>query len=182
MKKLLLFLLFFSGHLYAEPSKTTKYLMNDSLSMLEWGIFKIDNVLNTEKYPELDSVTRNSFDTTYDWDSNELTIKAVVYPSYEKLKKIGNKEACRLVLSSLKTRFGYHFRDSKVNFLSIANYFKHKGFYKREEPDTFSKDIEKMTRLTVKIYSSETNKPNFDRQSECTSKFLESEVYFVDKE
>jgi hypothetical protein len=42
-------------------------------------------------------------------------------------------------------------------------------------------DIENMTKVSVNIYASKNNKPNFSNKSSCTSGLLEKDIYFVDK-
>lgn len=173
-------LLCLAAPLSAEPTKTARYLMNDTPSMLEWGIFKLDRALSAVSFPELNTDGRSMSMTEYDWDSNELDIQITAYPSHDKIQEIGGKEACRIALASIKKRLGFASIDLVPNPLSVSNFFRHEGFHSVDSPDSFTKDVEEMTRVTVSIYSSKTNKPIFDRQSVCSSKFLDPKVYFVD--
>lgn len=180
--KLLPFLLLFCLPLKAEPDKTARQLINDSPSMLEWGMFKIENKFSTVNYKALKPVVENRFNVDYDWDRNELELTMVVYPSYEVINEHGAKEICRKVLTSIKNSLGFSFINSESNYLSISRYFEHRSFTRTNKTDTFSKDIEKMTRVTVSVHSSKADTYPLTNKAECTNKFLEKAIYFEDKQ
>lgn len=182
MKKVIGLLILLSTQLSAEPSTTAKYIMNDSLSMFEWGLYQIEDSLSEKKFKELDLIFRTITDTKYDWDSNQIKISMTIYPSFEKLNSIGEKDACRTALTDIKQHFGFGYDKEIRSFLSISRHFKHKGFINKSEPKSFMDDIENMVKVTVNIYGSKNNKPNFSNKATCTSKLLEKDIYFVDKE
>lgn len=181
LKKLLPLILLFSSQLSAEPNKTTEYLMNDSLSMFEWGIFRVEEALSDVRFPELEVVYKNHPNLNYDWDTNQLEIQLSIYPSHQKLKEIGPKGACKIGLSDLRGFFGIGSPDVIHDILGLQKYFRHKFFFKKNVTKTFANDIENMTQLTINIHSSENDKPLFDKKAKCTSKLLKDEVYFVDE-
>lgn len=156
--------------------------MNDSFTMFEWGLYQIEDSLSDKKFEELDLIFRTMIDTEFDWDSNQITIDMTIYPSFKKLNSIGEKDACRTALTDIKKHYGFGFDKEIRSYFSIARHFKHKGFINKSEPKTFMGDIENMVKVTVKIYGSKNNKPNFSHKSTCTSKLLEKDIYFVDKE
>ena len=181
MKKIIILFVFLSTQLNAEPNKTAKYLMNDSFTMFEWGLYQIEDTLAKKNFSDLDLIFRTIVSTEYDWESNQIKIDLVIYPSFQKISSIGEKEACRTALTDIKQHFGFGYDDERRSILSISSHFKHKGFINKSEPKTFMGDIEKMAKVTVKIYSSKDNKPNFSNKAICTSKLLEKDIYFVDK-
>ena len=156
--------------------------MNESPSMLEWGIFKMEKDFSTVRFEDIDPYLDTSITASYDWDADELRISILIYPSWEILELHGRKTLCRKAVSYIKSHFGYEYKDTDYNFNRISSYFEHDAFVKKNQPERFARDIEKMTRINASVHSSKTGKVPFHRQAACTSKFLEKELYFVDDE
>jgi hypothetical protein len=177
-----LLLILMSGKALSEPSKSVAYLMNDALTMFDWGLYKIEEKLGSMEFKELDLNFRNYGRAEYDWDSNRINLTVTIYPNYSSLQKLGASQICKTGLFKMKEYFGYGMEAQFRELFGINTYFDHKGFVNKSKPETFEQDIENITKLTIQVYASKTNKPQFAKQAECTSKLLEKDIYFVDDE
>jgi hypothetical protein len=131
MKKWMLLLVLLSSQIKAEPSTTAKYLMTDYVSLFEWGLYRIEGDLASMKFEKIDTIFRNLSSVDYNWDSNRIAIDMTVYPSFQKLKSLGEKEVCRIVLTEIKEHFGFGYEKEVRSLFGIERYFKHKGFVKK---------------------------------------------------
>jgi len=77
----------------ADPSRTVRYLMGESVSLFEWGIFRLQTRAQSFGWDDLE-VRKQFARVDYDWAKNQLRIQVTLYPSYRRLQK----RAARLVL------------------------------------------------------------------------------------
>ena len=66
---------------HAEPSRSIRYLMGESVSMFESGVFRIETAAQTLAWDDVD-IRKQFARVDYDWDKNQLTVNLTVYPRY----------------------------------------------------------------------------------------------------
>lgn len=90
----------------ADPSPSVRYLMNERVSMFEWGIFLLQTRAEHFAWDRGLDVRSQFARVEYDWQKNELGIKLVVYPAYKSLQQATAREACGSFISQMKTLLG----------------------------------------------------------------------------
>jgi hypothetical protein len=139
----------------AEPTSSIQYLMNEPVSMLDWGIYRITNRL--EKNLQL-GVVPFSQHASYDWDKNRIIIDIAV---------IGgtlNEEAkgwCRAVVSKIRTLMYINDKgNSMFNEGASSMYFSHyAGYAKKSEPEGLYKELDNITLIRVYVSTEGMKKP-----------------------
>ncbi len=167
---------------YAEPSSSVTYLMNEPFSLFDWGLYKLEDSLKDTKFKDLHLIFRTLSSVDYEWNKNVINITLTIYPSYSSLSKGDPKKICRSALTSIKERYGFGWEKDIRFLVSIKRFFQHKGYEKKDEPKTLMEDLEAMTKITVQVLASETDKPAFSKQASCISRLLEEEIFFLDTE
>ena len=141
----------------SEPSPEISNLMKDPISMLDFGIYKIDKLLRSElKLPSKTYLT-----VSYNWDKNLIDVqiynaayKPLVQPSENTYKR-----KCDNLISDIKIELGYNPHTGKSIFTDeqehaqlsvIPEYFSHSGFYRKSSKEGW-KEVEKIIKITAKL-------------------------------
>jgi len=177
---LALCMLLLSGAVHAEPDASTKYIMNEPLSLLEWGLYRLEKAYDKQTWSDLD--IRSQYTTArYDWSKNTIYFEIVVYPSFESLQKTPAQKVCGSVVHQIKSLFGvesgYEFmRD----YCGIGTYFHPQYWENKNSPKTLDSDIEKITNIQVKVMASKNDQAPFKEAASCSSELLQPEIkYFT---
>lgn len=178
-KMLLTLLLFMATSAYGEPSGTFRYLMNEPLTLLEWGLYRLEKYTGTMKFEELDLIKVNS-SVGYDWDKNRLQLGFVVYPKHMSLELTPAKELCGKMLLGIRSGFSAEFGDNIRDVMGISRFFERESFQSKSRPKSLMKDIENATVLQVHVYTSLTDKPPYRRVVHCEGSLMGEKVMFSD--
>ncbi|OHY72932.1 hypothetical protein [Marinobacter sp. AC-23] len=174
-------LLLASSNASSGPNKTVSYLMNEPLTMFEWGLYKVKDEIFSIEFEDLDLTFRNLAGVEYDWEGNRINLSLTIYPEYAFFKKVGGKKICKLALQKVKSRFGYGVEAKYRELFGINTYFEHKGFTNKSKPESLAEDLENITKIMINVYSSESNRPMFKKMATCSSMLLEDDVYFLEE-
>jgi hypothetical protein len=122
----------------AEPSNTINWLMNEPLTLFDYGIIKMEKRLNEDKCL-FDSCTTK---IDFNWNDNRIEIvkhiemtKNVFKTTKENLKKVTNNEIISISLKFVED--------------NLFNYFSHKGFSKKDQPINLSDELENIVDIKV---------------------------------
>ncbi len=168
---LVLMILMTPFNTFAEPNSSIKYLMTDKVSMLDWGLYKLENSLKGLDSKVLGLTDHPSWCVEYDWDKNTIKITCSVY--MEDNISINQKATCLSVIKNIKILYGSGYSD-------ISNFFQHNAFTKKDEPKTLVKDLQTMTTINVQIYVIKNDTLRCKKECSCTSRLMEDEVFFLD--
>ncbi len=169
MRKLFLVIAFFIS-LNAAPSKAFKFLMNDPTTMLDFGIYKLEQSLDNN-VSQL-KVKYNIFHTVnYDWDNDQLEV-------IRTLTLINNKKnistaLCKKELKNFKQNFYYY--DGKTKIYYYLHNFRHNGFQKGKNED--QQLIENIPSRTVSKIILYTN--GFKKNVSCKSVLTSDEILII---
>jgi hypothetical protein len=180
-KSILLFVCFALAPalLAAEPTPKIKVLMDEPLSLFDWGIFQVSHQLIDI---EVDGAKIET-SVAYDWNLNKIK---VIFFSHNS-KANGKEEAmktCREVIVEIKShlyidhitgkplRLGTLFDDSFV-----ATAFSPAGFQRKTWPEGVAKEVENI--MVIKGMVS-FGVPDGISRVECESPLLSNKVLFVD--
>jgi hypothetical protein len=172
-----------SSTAHADPSPSVRYLMGESVSLFEWGIFRLEARAQRFAFSDLD--IKNQFARVeYDWPKNQLRVKLVVYPHYQSLQKTTARQVCGSLIQQMKSLLGVA---PGFEFLrdidGIGTFFRHQHFEKSDAPKTLGADLEAITSLEVEVMASKNDQPPFKEAMSCSSELLKSETrYFTTSE
>jgi len=143
---------------HAEPDSSVRYLTNEPVSLLEWGIYRLQNNLNTAPL----DIPKQMLRVDYDWSKNQLLLHLAVYPSFESLQKTPAKAVCESVVHKIKAHFGVErgYEILRPSF-GIGTFFHPQYFEKNNTPKTLDFDIEKITNIEVKVMTSKNDQAPF---------------------
>lgn len=139
----------------AEPTANIQYLMNEPVSMFDWGIYRLD------KYFEdihIDGAQSIFYWTDYDWSKNIINLNFTIETntkSRDEAKEIG-KSLINKVRHSLGVDpdmgkpYGGNSR--------LYEYFSHNSSKDNKEPKGIESELEKITVIEVLVIAGEGKK------------------------
>jgi len=150
--------------IHAEPSKTVTYLMNEPLSMWDYGLYQLDNRLMDISLIQSGKISKTKFFATssYDFESNRITIFASTpldlsnIPSYrfEASSITVAKAYCKDMIGSVRSRLNANNRQLFAvtgQNSSVCGYFKHNGFKNALEPSNICNELESMIEIKTLV-------------------------------
>lgn len=102
----------------AEPSSDISTLMNRQISLLDWGLFRLEQSLNE---------TDHDVFVSYGWDENEITIGTISDP-HSKIESMEiAKRDCDEIFSDFDAKL-LIWDGEDFSFCQICNFFTHNGY------------------------------------------------------
>lgn len=162
----------------SSPSKITNYLMDEPLSMLDWGIYQISKDLGPQLFDDAGINYGRSF-ASYDWDQDRLNVSYVGYIKYKDIDK--GKGLCKAIINNLRAFFGVDIKSGKLTpFSNLGRYFTHAGFARNAQPDNVSAEISNVIQLESRIMTSKSGEPPYSYVSLCEAPLLGTKVLYKD--
>lgn len=168
MRKLIILIgCLLAGPAWAGPDKTIQWLMDEPLSLLDYGIYKIEQGLQ-ERFRGED-ISSSAY---YDWDSNEIRALLFVEVKYKDVSAL--KEECAIALDRMRVDAG-NFDGELMSgeYSDWADYFQHNGFTRNNAPKQVLKEIDKKIMLKV-VMTRHRSKTGIS----CQGPLLSTDVYF----
>lgn len=157
---------------YGEPSAAVRYLMDEPVTMFDWGLYRLRRIVDQFKFENLDLDNLQSY-INYDWDQNSLRI--VFYAqTKDRVDKTSAKKICETITAKISSTFGGEIKDKELRRnISIATLFEHGVFENRDKPDNFVEKIEKITKIEVNVFTRKTiNSPASKKILFCSSPLI----------
>ena len=134
----------------AEPSTHIRTLMDRPFSMLDWGMYSVQNFLNDNTdWVEKD---KKFFTVRYDWVPDEIRIIATDFSRKFDTYELAEQE-CKIYLDKvdaiLMIKEG---KDVVANFHYYGTFFTHNG-WETESMDNAAKNISDRTLILIRFYS-----------------------------
>lgn len=176
----LLLLLLPTSRLFAEPSNTVLYLINEPVTLFEKGLKSFNNmVARTDQFSEL--LQEPSTFGDYDIEKNRITINGNAYQDYKTLKNNLPKDTCKKLIERTKVNLGYEKDGSSsvlTNMYGVAQRFRPQGFTKSDEPQSLESDLASIITIKFEVRLSQNNSAPYKTAVECTSDLRSSKIYF----
>lgn len=183
MRPILVTALFVSvGAVQAEPSPSVRYLMNQSVSLFEWGMFRLHSKVENLHWDGLDTQTPKQFaHVEYDWSKNLIRVELTIFPHFRNFENNTTRQVCGSLINQMKFSFGVAPGSEFLRGIGgIGTYFHPQYFENVNIPKTLDDDIEAITTLQVEVMASKTDQPPFQEMMSCSSDLRKPEVrYFV---
>lgn len=186
MKKIILICLItcftFIPNIHSEPSNTVKKLMNEPISMLDWGLYRIEKDLSrvlpkilqgAAKKLKTDSV---NVSTRYNWIKNNITIYCSMTNRNKSLSENEIKVICNTFINVIKKHFFITNTEEFRMKGGVGHYFTHTNYRSMDITDNFLKNLENIIELEIVI----TNKHIHNKiiGVEAFSKLNSKDIYY----
>lgn len=145
----------------AEPSPSVRYLMNEPVTLFDWGVLRLYEYLDeyAANYLKTNSVQDVYGTVRYDSPRNRIIISMVVTRKAQQedeppsTVRTGSRDICKAITQTLRREFLTE-RDRHVRRSSgIYRFFGHIGFKGKDEPIDAFDEIERITLINVSVYS-----------------------------
>lgn len=164
----------------AGPDDTSKALMKDSVSMLDWGMLMLKFELENTFHWLISGENRSGrIYTDYDFNRDTITINLVsnsTDPEYKELAYFewSEREYCTSAISDLRAAAGLdpktgEYRDASLAHSVYADMFTHSGFKSSESNEADLRQLDAKFELSV-----------FVGPYHCEGNLMSSEVSVVD--
>lgn len=167
----------------AEPTAPIKYLMNEPVSMLDWGIYRMGNALRTAGYLDFLEINamRPNIHARYEPSFNSIVIEVTspIIEDVESRKKA--KEWCSSVIELSRVNLGINKVTGKASSAQgshIRNFFQSQGYQKTDQPESLGNELDKITELIVFAKFREKGAKASPRTIRCNAPLLGTEVMF----
>ena len=141
----------------AEPSREVQFLMQEPVSMMDWGLKNIEDHL----YRNRAVLTENknslfakepSIAVDYIWEDNTIQI-AISLRTYDKALKTSKRMSdirshVELIITFLR---------GTLNMKPYDAFFRHKGFRSKESPSELGGELSEITELIVSVRDESAN-------------------------
>ena len=159
----------------ADPSTTTRHLMREQASLLDFGLYKLE-----EFFKDLfarDPYVNPAVD--YDLDSNRINIYVWNTGPNRFKTRMETKKWCNDTICKIRTLLAVDCSTLKslipTGNSTIYQYFSHEGYIPKNEPSNLGSELDKIVLLAVGAYwGNEKNSKN--------SKFIRCEVTLLGSE
>lgn len=176
---IVIFFLFIAvGISKAEPTPTVLYLMKTPVSMLDYGIYRLDRFLKDESKKLINAKDEPDIEVNYNYDSNRIEIRFSYLIQTELSKDYNIKEEITWLIRKIKeSYFGYDHKTGKPSENRkpggsvIRRFFSHQGYEFKSKPKNLVEELEKITEIYVHV--------NYqDRLTKGKSPLIGNEIYW----
>ncbi|MFH1690289.1 MAG: hypothetical protein ABIE42_08635 [Candidatus Eisenbacteria bacterium] len=168
--------LMFSSPL-AEPTPTVSRLMDASVSMLDWGIYRAQEYMNTQ----LETFTGRGSSPVfgrYDGDSNRITFRIDGLTREEKSDS-ERRTWCEFLLREARSILGINpdtGRPTAGFHGYCAEFFSHTGYSTPDDQSDLGEQLDRIVRFEITVGSGLMAKDYL----RCTAPLLGTEAYYVE--
>ena len=172
----------FSGICNAEPDSTFKYLMNEPLTLLDWGIYQMQKSLENEIGDKL-NWDGNEYELRqevhYNWKGNEIIVFGVLGDEKEFDSKSTAKVVCERMIDKYRSHFSVDPATGKLADWPPYNYldgfFTHTSPIQRgSQPKNLNDKLYHATEIEVAVRF----KGSGNAYVECKGPLLSKDIYF----
>jgi len=166
---------------YAEPSPSIRYLMNEPVTLFGYGLEKLEEQFRSRSVcnniEEFDENSGCSVFVTYDLDNNKLVFKLGMW--IENMKNPGDvkyiREFMGVVVNRIRNFIGVHPISGETHGFNLLEYFfKHRGFALKDWPKGLGDELYNISEIeiTCLTYDKGINSSKSIKRLECKTKLL----------
>ena len=159
----------------AEPTPTVSYLMGSPVSLLDWGLSRLEASVHTAF---LNETSQPVIKVSYDWHSNRIRVFAVtLYQQFESDAELRQWCQTKLLFMKVGLGVGPDGSSSYGDSYSIINHlFSHSGYASGDEPSELGSEIARLIEFTVVV-----PKPGEDETFvKCRNQLTDAEMLWTD--
>lgn len=159
----------------AEPGRVTKSLMDEPMSIFDWGIFKLDQKLET--FRQFKTVFMGEYlmgSAAYDWDADRIRINLGFIGTGSQAECIENLKRAKLALLNFPAEAELRTAASKA----MSSFFSHEGGYQSaRQPKDAGEVLANMTVIEATVYVIASN--GYAPKSKCQTTLRSKEISVV---
>ena len=158
----------------AGPDQTAEYLMEDSASMLDLGVLRLEMELSDRVSKWVRPADISVF---YEWSSNCLVVEALANDSLF-MSETDAKTWAEFAVQRIRSALGYSGSTGERtlgDLIPLRRYFAHTGFARGDEPETLYEELEEMLEIRVLIGMEGYT----DLYMSCRGELTGTEIYFA---
>ena len=184
MKRLLLTIsMLLPDLVLADPSANVRYLMNEPITALDFGLYQMDKRLSDPAHDfglpaGLGEITATA---RYDWEGNRILAQMAVILKKPTVSVLTAKKVCRQTVSFVRSFGGIDEKTGEmgVNMGGFLDDFNHKAFVKANAPQGLAEELIAITNIIVRVYNM-TSDFKLDNLIHCEGPLLGKDVLFAD--
>jgi len=151
----------------AEPDSTIRYLMNEPISMLDFGLYRLGLELEWQTKGHIEEGYRKSdVMVSYDWGKNRIFLRRL-WILREDIDVDTLKDECKREIRLFRL---------VVNFALLENCFRHSGFTSKKEPENLLDNLLKIMEIKIEAMNLYKKKGIV-----CSAPLLGKDIYFMEK-
>ena len=133
---------------YAEPTKTTSWLMAEPMSLFDWGIYKTDKKLaDLKTASSMFTAQFFSGSAEYDWDANRIRLRVLLHGKGTDAECLENLKVAKGAFLDFKWDEKEQLRAAPAVFQAL---FSHEGGYKSKgTPADIGDELVKVATIEV---------------------------------
>lgn len=161
----------------AEPTRTAQWLMDEPMSLFDWGIYKTDKKLSDLKQAKQSFLNEFFYSAAeYDWSANRIRLKVNFIGKGTEAECIDNIKRAKGAFLNFTWAERDQPRAAKEVFASL---FSHEGGYRsKSEPPNIGEQLANMSVLEGTIYVRSEGGSYIPRAS-CSMDFKSTSVSVV---
>lgn len=150
LRKLPLLLMAVSVISHAEPTKTTSWLIDEPMSLFDWGIYRADKKISDLKIvSHMFTAQFLSGSAEYEWDTNRIRLQVLLLGKGTEAECLKNLKTAKGGFLDFKWEEKEQLRAAPSVFGAL---FSHEGGYKsKTAPADIGEEIAKISTLEVSI-------------------------------
>jgi hypothetical protein len=168
----------------AEPSAAVKYLMDDSVSAFDFGLYQVASRLQNpaRDYGVPAGYGDVSANVDYDWGRNRIVARLYVYMKAKVLPPSVAKEVCRETIATARSVGGISRQTGarETDYPSYAALFQHNSFARNSSPKELEDELLSIIEFSVKVVVGSINSTGPLKITACQAPLLGKEVLFAE--
>ena len=170
----------------AEPTPTVEYLMGNNVSLLDWGLYQLEDYVHTLLPAQgiVEGGPTVIVTVEYDWSANRIHIDVL---SFHDEVQAGNEERAWLeaAMHRLKWALGVNAdtgTDDSGEYGMVQHFFGHRGYVQNDEPDDLGRKIADLIDITFTVPKPGSTGLTPGQFVRCRSALTSSELFYADVE
>ena len=128
-----------AGISFAEPDSTIKFLMDETVTMFDFGLYQLEQKLDKTVDEKLVWITK----TNYNWQKNRVELLFITHNMANIQTKADMQKTCQGLVDQIRTA---------VDRKSLKRMFSHRGFTKSTAPENIGGSLAGLTDIIVHGY------------------------------
>ena len=124
---------------YAQPDSTVKYLMDETVTMFDFGLYQLEQQLDKTVDKQLVWITK----TNYNWQENRVEMLFITHNMANIQTRADMQKACQGLVDQIRTL---------VDGALLKRVFSHRGFTKSTAPKDIGSSIAELSHIIVHGY------------------------------
>jgi hypothetical protein len=156
----------------SQQSAVIQYLTNEPVSMLEWGLARLEERAQTMPYNKSEQEALFGREARVRYEPNQLNVNVRVWQRHSAVTRTPARRMCEALMRQIKTLL-------QIRGYDVGYFFQRRAKAGTEAPESLSSDLAALTRVTVEVNFGPKDEPPFSDVT-CSSQLLKPEVQYVD--